>query len=161
MKKRILIPLFLVGLIFGLYGIALSGGGEGSGACPTDPLLFPQPCNGPYLRGTYTLAPDRWTCSSGSCPHLNLQMTLKLNNDEHVFSSAFAFPAYALDNNICNAPLIDLKNDAQWFPCLLNVGGIFNVPGTPVLVDFTPNCDTDTLYGDILIRVVPLGKCTK
>ena len=154
--------------IFGFYGVAFGGGGEGT-ACENPP----DPTRGPFLYGTFTVAHDSSTCSidyEDLCAHNNVHIVLRHKlNQVHLFS--FPTPTGApksLCDYVASNPDPDnhgLKEIFASKPCGENFGEPFGFPPAnyfPVIheifiskKDFCGSLD-EMIFGLITIRLVPI-----
>jgi hypothetical protein len=157
-RTRIISWIVALSVIFGFYGIAISGGGPEDPNCP-EPL--PAPNAGKFLRGEFSVAGDKGDCSviyPEECPHYNVHFLLKWRNQTHLFS--FMTPLGTGD--LCPYTSEELKETFRRVPCGMGVGLAFGLSGVPVITnleivhqDFCGSPD-EMIRGEIVIRVVPL-----
>jgi len=157
MKRMTMISWILaLSVIFGFYGVAFSGGGPEDPACPT-PL--PDPDAGKFLRGEFTVAPDKGPCSPyDECLHYNVHYLLKWGNQRHLFS----FPTSMGTGDLCSYSSEELKDIFARVPCGMEVGVAFGLSGVPVITNleivkqYSCGTNDEMIRGEIVIRVVPL-----
>ena len=171
MKRFRMFPLVLALVcIFGFYGVAFGGGGEG-GACD-DP---PDPTRGPFLYGTFTAGHDSSGCSMDVpevCAHNNVHIVLRHKlNKVHLFS----FPTPTGAKSLCDYEASNpdplnpgLKEIFAGKPCGENFGEPFGFPPAnyfPVIYeiqilkkDFCGSMTDEMIFGLITIRLVPIKR---
>jgi hypothetical protein len=170
MKISRIVPLVAtVVCIFGFYGVAFCGGGEG-GACDSPP----DPTRGPFLYGTFTAARDNSECVGilpDLCGHNNVHIVLRHKlNQVHLFSFSTPTGAKSLcDYEASNPDPSDpgLKEIFASKPCGENFGEPFGFSPAnyfPVIheifiskKDFCGTTD-EMILGLITIRLVPINR---
>ena len=163
MKRFRMFPLMLVLVcVLGLYGVALSGGGEPCPGCCDNP---PAPTKGQFLYGTFTAARDKSACGNiPSYAGYDVQMVLRHRlNQVHLFS--FHTPLGTGD--LCGYDASEFETAFVKFPCALEVGQPFGFDPAkyfPVIheifiskKDFCVTPD-EMIHGLITIRLVPINR---
>jgi hypothetical protein len=164
MKSKCFLSLILVILMIGFISSpALAGGGpEETGDC----LILPAPAAGPFIWGTWTVARDQSSCT-GICiteneqfAHYNIHIVLRRFGKVHVFSS-LSEGEFGDLSLLTEADLLDDTFGWKKLPCQLDVGAAFGIEGTPVIKNLkirqveNGGSFNETMYGTVLIRVVP------
>lgn len=156
MKTKMILTVVIGAiLVFGIYGLAIAGGGpEDPGGCTGD---LPPADSGDFIRGEFISAGSYSDLSTGQ-KIIPVAISLKKGNANHLFSFMASF------TDVCTVTSAQLAETFKWLPCRLGVPGAFGISGIPVITSLdiiqTDQCGTINamVRGQIEVRVVQVPK---